>query len=53
MVITVIPILAAILGLLTYALSSNAKVAEIGRLVFVTAILVVWFSLAGKTIRIG
>jgi hypothetical protein len=53
LVITVVPLLAAIIGLLMYVLASNAKVSEVGRIVFMTAILVVWFTMAGKTIRIG
>jgi hypothetical protein len=53
LVVTVVPLLAAIIGLLVYVLASNPKVSEVGRIVFMTAILVVWFTMAGKTVRIG
>lgn len=50
-VIAILPAIAAVIGLLTYVLASNAKVAEIGRIVFMTAILVVWFTMASKVVK--
>lgn len=39
-IITIIPVAFAVLGLLLYMLSTNAKVSEIGRMIFFAAILV-------------
>lgn len=51
--IAYIPILFALVGLLLYALVSNGKIAEIGRLMFATAFLVVMFTFAHDVLRIG
>lgn len=40
MIIILVPVLVAVLGCLVYALSSNAKVAELGRLLFFCGALV-------------
>src|SRR3954470_19496006 len=53
MLITVIPLLVCLLGLLAYALSANAKVVELGRLAFACGLLVTLWSLAGHTVRFG
>lgn len=53
LIITVIPLLVAIIGLLIYALAANPKVAECGRLMFACGTLVTLWSLAGHTVRIG
>jgi len=47
MVIASIPALASIAGVLLYALASNPKLAEIGRILFFAGILVVLFALQG------
>ncbi len=44
-------IVVAIVGLLMYALSSNAKVADIGKIMFWTGLLVTMFVSAGKTVK--
>lgn len=46
-------LLVAIVGLLLYAFSSNAKLAETGRLLFFCGAFWFVYALAGKTIRIG
>jgi hypothetical protein len=53
MLIAWAPLLVALVGLLLWALSSNPKVSDAGRILF--AIGAFWFvyQLAGKTIRIG
>lgn len=43
MTITVSLLVLAVIGLLVYALSSNGKVAEIGRLTFACALLALCF----------
>lgn len=45
--IATIPVLAAIVGLLMYALCANPKLAEIGRLLFFAGILVALFAMQG------
>lgn len=47
-----IPLLVAIIGLLVYALSSNGKVAEAGRLLFFAGSLVTLFALTGHSLRL-
>jgi TM2 domain-containing membrane protein YozV len=42
--IVFLPLLVALIGALTYALSNNGKVAEIGRILFWTGMLVFLFS---------
>lgn len=51
MVIAIVPLVFAIVGLLTYVLASNPKLVEVGRLVFATSWLVVMFVLAQRTIH--
>lgn len=43
--IATIPALVAVVGLLAYALSSNAKIAEIGRISFACGLLVALLAL--------
>ena len=52
MLITILPFLIAIIGVLAYALSSNAKVSEIGRILFFCGILVTIWALSGHTIKV-
>ncbi len=49
--IAYIPLLVALLGLLAYALASNPKVQEIGRIALFCGLLVTMFSLASKVLR--
>jgi hypothetical protein len=44
-IIVATPLLVAIIGLLVYALSSNTKVAELGRLAFACGLLVALLTL--------
>lgn len=43
--IATIPVLVAVVGLLAYALASNPKAAEVGRLAFACGLLVALFAL--------
>jgi hypothetical protein len=45
-----IPLIALIVGILMYALASNAKVAEIGRLLFFAAFLALLIVMAPATV---
>jgi len=53
MFIAVIPLIVAIVGLLMYILAANAKVAEIGRLMFACRLLALMFASARESIRVG
>jgi hypothetical protein len=50
--IPLIPLVAAIVGVLIYALSSNAKAGEIGRITFACAMLVIMAALAHPVARL-
>ena len=50
MLIAIIPVLMIVIGVLMYALSSNAKVAEIGRLMTAAGLFALAFAMSGKTI---
>lgn len=52
MMIVLLPLLAAIVGLLAYALASNAKIAEIGRLLFFAGVLVTLLVLAERVVKV-
>jgi len=52
MATAIIPIVMAILGALAYALSANAKVQELGRLLFAAGVFALAFALAGKVLAI-
>lgn len=52
MLIAVVPLLVLILGALVYALSGNAKVAEMGRLAFFTGLFVLVWVAARETVRL-
>jgi len=52
MATAIIPIVMAILGALAYALSANAKVAELGRLLFAAGVFALAFALAGKVLAV-
>ena len=49
--IAYIPLIFVIIGLLMYALCANPKLAEIGRLVFFAAFLVLMFSVSSETVH--
>ena len=53
MVIAILPVIAAVVGLLLYVLASNPKVVEIGRLIFSAGILVALWLSASKVLQIG
>jgi len=50
--IAIIPVLFALAGVLMYALVSNAKLAEIGRLVFFAAFLVIMLESAKHVVKL-
>lgn len=52
MAIAIVPVLFAVAGALVYALSSNAKIAELGRLAFACALLVLMFALARHVVKL-
>lgn len=52
MLISIVPVVAAILGLLIYALAANPKVSETGRLLMFAGMLVTLFVMAGQSVRI-
>lgn len=52
MATAIIPIVMAILGALAYALSANAKVQELGRILFAAGVFALAFALAGKVLAI-
>jgi SpoU rRNA methylase family enzyme len=47
-----IPLLVAILGVLVYALSSNAKVVELGRIAYAFGLLVTLVQCAGRALHL-
>lgn len=53
MIISTVPLLFTVAGLLAYALSANPKVAELGRLTFAVSLLVVLWHFSGLTFRLG
>lgn len=46
-----LPLVSAVVGMLVYGLSANAKVAEMGRIVFACAVLVLLFGAAGHVVK--
>jgi len=52
MALAIVPVVFAVVGLLVYALSSNAKLSEIGRLLFACSFLVLMFVLAHHVIKL-
>jgi hypothetical protein len=51
--IALVPLVVALVGLVTYALSTNAKVAEIGRILFFVGALWLVYVLSGKVLHLG
>lgn len=52
MLIAIVPLIVMIIGLLLYALASNPKVAECGRLLFFCGAFVLTWRLGGETLRL-
>lgn len=52
MLTMLLPLLVAVVGILAYALSNNAKIAELGRLLFFAGILVTLLVLAEKVVKV-
>jgi hypothetical protein len=52
MLIAIIPVLVCLLGLITYAISANPKVSELGRLSFACGLLVVCLVAARYTLHL-
>ncbi len=53
MAIAIFPLVLAIVGALVYALSTNAKAAELGRLAYACGMLALAFALAAHVVRLG
>ena len=53
MLIALVPVVLAIAGALVYALSSNAKAAELGRILFFCGLFWLTYGLAAHTLRLG
>ena len=51
-IVALIPVFVAVLGALAYALSSNAKVAELGRLAFLAGCAAACLVFATQTIKL-
>lgn len=51
--IAIIPFFLAIVGALAYALSSNAKIAELGRITFAAGMFAFAFALATHVVKLG
>ncbi len=52
MLVVILPLLVAIVGVLVYALSANAKVAEIGRLAYFAGVVVTLWQCASRTLHL-
>ena len=52
MLVVLIPALILVIGLLLYALASNGKVQEIGRIMFACGMLVTTWVLATRTVTL-
>lgn len=50
--VAIVPLLVCIVGLLTYALSTNAKVCELGRLAYASGLLVTLFVFATRMVHL-
>jgi len=53
MLVAIIPLLVAIIGLVIYAMASNAKAGECGRLMFGAGLLVCLFLASHQTVRVA
>jgi Na+/phosphate symporter len=50
--IAIVPVLAILLGAITYFAATNPKTAELGRLTFGAGVLVLVYLLSGHTVRL-
>lgn len=50
--VILVPFLVCLIGLIVYALSNNAKVAELGRLAFSVGLLVTLLDIGGAAVRL-
>lgn len=53
MIIAVVPFILAVIGALLYALATNGKVSEVGRIMFFCGLLVLTFALAREVVHFG
>jgi len=53
MAISYLPLLVCVVGMLVYALSTNAKAAELGRIAFAFGLLIALMSMAHHVVRLG
>jgi Na+/phosphate symporter len=53
MMIAVWPLVVAVVGALVYALSSNTKASELGRITFFVGLFWLVYSLVGHTLKLG
>ncbi len=53
MLIALWPLVVCIIGLLVWALASNAKVSEAGKIAYFVGLFWLVYTLASKTLRIG
>lgn len=53
MMIAVWPLVIAVVGALVYALASNSKASEMGRIAFFVGLLWLVYSLVGHTLKLG
>lgn len=53
MLITIVPVLAMVIGALMYALCANPKLAELGRLMFQGGVIAVCLTYAGRGVTLG
>ena len=53
MLISLVPLLTAIIGFVLWLVSNNAKVSEAGKIMFFCGLLALMFSLAKETVRFG
>ncbi len=52
MMTVLLPLLVCILGLLAYALATNGKIQEVGRLAYAVGLLVTLWQFAGRVLRL-
>lgn len=52
MLVTIVPVLVLIVGLLVYALAANPKVVELGRIAYFVGLLVTVWAVASRVFRL-
>lgn len=53
LIVAIVPALVCLIGALVYALSSNGKVVELGRLAFLAGLIALCFAFASHVVRVG